>query len=1200
MIVRDVNSPSGTTVSYNAGTMVRISDGMHTSYQMVVNSGDEQGERLLDRVWLAGRVDAVSQADEEVEPVEFDGGRTRIEAWAPFPININTAPIEVLYAVMCNLARYDADDEEGFVTPQLAYRLADRIVRERSGTLKVSDEGGRRQSGPFRHAEDWGRWLERLVRSNEITRLQRDALYINSINSRSALIKFGTAPWCFRSLDVYHVESRIAVNNRVGEQIAEHALRQIVEIGTDAVHVWEVDSQAEFEERLQMGSGAKFVASYPYRVNYRNEATHHIQPAMRAFQHIQTQTYPSDSVSDPEGQEDIGDVRLEPVRLRLPGAHVVEHFDQSTYTNGWYTNHSGAWEQRVDETFQGTDDDYVQPFAMSFWWRPYSDADWTAFDCGLQRHTNRYAIFVSQGVEGQELVFRVAGATREERAAEVYVPLDRMDYEAGNWYHIHVSCVGEDPSTMQLLVDGVDIAQRRGVTRLSGALTPDDTEITVESTEGFPRVGSLQIGNEIIEYENGGGDAFGECFRGARGTTPGDWATGTTVRILGYSLPLLNDVMMGGSYNPEDLGRFSAGRIYGTYGGEEQFPDTLTLDVNGTPLVIGGFAPENENPTIKLAPMWGQDDATMLAAFGSRGIALIGCPQPNFGAAAGAAGPDGEEEPPPVGPEDGDPPTPGGEIPPDLRDPPGSDPGTDPGGDPGSEPGTDPGGDPGSDPGTDPGTDPGSEPGGPVGENPENANIGGWELVSYEKDGDSFVVTRYHASQWQPSAEPYFLMTHIITAQRDFPCFMVPISVLGSADQGVDSYLDAGANQDHENILTRYGGDGSGRVLLNSDIEGEYEVVKYDSIDRETAGGDILFVRDRDLNAIVNHFYGQSVDVAPVGGTDPDDGSDDVPPLPEDEEPPTDPGDPGDPSDPSDPPDPVDPPEPGEEPTDEGGFSGPGGGVPPGLRTPTDDNPDGGDDPADVPDSGTDPGDTPDTGGDPGTGDPGTGDPGTGDPGTGDPGTGDPGTGDPDDGGDPGTDPVEPPEPGEEPTDEGGFSGPGGSIPPNARGGGDSGADVGDDDPPETEPEPDSSGGGEGEEPEEDPDEPLGPGWFRTAGCARADRSADRLRGRGGRGRLGSRRRAGRPRDRAQPAWNARCRRHDRPRALHDPWRRRQERRLDALLPRLGGPQWLAPASHGPQRHHHDRRGRRRWCQLGACRGRRPLGFRPQRLGRAR
>ena len=100
-------------------------------------------------------------------------------------------------------------------------------------------------------------------------------------------------------------------------------------------------------------------------------------------------------------------------------------------------------------------------------------------------------------------------------------------------------------------------------------------------------------------------------------------------------------------------------------------------------------------------------------------------------------------------------------------------------------------------------------------------------------------------------------------AGAPWPCYMCPISIMGT-DSGSpgDDYFDP-ADPTHEEILKRYGGDGTARLILGLDTEHEPpqepvapECIAYDSIDRQTAAPQILFVRDRDpyLNNLRQHM----------------------------------------------------------------------------------------------------------------------------------------------------------------------------------------------------------------------------------------------------------------------------------------------------------------------------------------------------------
>jgi hypothetical protein len=436
----------------------------------------------------------------------------------------------------------------------------------------------------------------------------------------------------------------VAVHDRQGTQLAAATQREVVEIGADRSASWTLDTQAQFEMRLSMGSGAKWFASYPRGVMYvgRGSAAN-VQPPPRAPKALLHKVYPS---TDGGSGRDMGDVRLAPARVRLPGSVALEkHFDDTSWTDGWFTETRNPYVHETKDTLVDSGEDpRPRPFSLSFWWRSMSDAAWTAYDCGMSKFMNRYSIFVHDGDQGAELVFRLCAGTLEEKAAECYVPLRRINYAPGEWFHIQVSASGEDPSSMELLVDGVSVGKRRHLAYLSTGVGLDALELPVDTTDGFHLRGALQIGDEIVEYDLTSQDAFRECLRGARGTVARDWPSNTPVRMLGYSMPLTQDVMAGGSYLTQQLLKMSAVRIDNT-------TDTATVNVDfggaaPVPVPIFGVAETTTSFTAELADgstgvqaLWGQGINDVLNAFGTKGYAVIGCPSPTTRSTPGPAGP---------------------------------------------------------------------------------------------------------------------------------------------------------------------------------------------------------------------------------------------------------------------------------------------------------------------------------------------------------------------------------------------------------------------------------------------------------------------------------------------------------------------------------------------------------------------------------
>ena len=240
----------------------------------------------------------------------------------------------------------------------------------------------------------------------------------------------------------------------------------------------------------------------------------------------------------------------------------------------------------------------------------------------MERFENRYAIFVTDGLDGQELVFRVCASPLEPNGAEIYVPLKRLGYQPGDWYHIDVACRGEDPSTMRLLVDGVDVGIRRGFTYLASDIGTDEEEIQLESTEQFPERGAVRIGHEIIEYDLRGDESLSACTRGARGTLATEWLRGTPVQILGYSLPLTIDIMPGSGHIESKLRQWEAVQVVSGMDTETWTPPGST-----TSHTLMGYAPDRTEIVVDVAPMYNQgnvrDGTCLISVMPSRRRGLL-------------------------------------------------------------------------------------------------------------------------------------------------------------------------------------------------------------------------------------------------------------------------------------------------------------------------------------------------------------------------------------------------------------------------------------------------------------------------------------------------------------------------------------------------------------------------------------------------
>ena len=259
---------------------------------------------------------------------------------------------------------------------------------------------------------------------------------------------------------------------------------------------------------------------------------------------------------------------------------------------------------------RAVDDDGMQPVSASFWLKP----QWGGlsenryfFDVGEETWQNRCGLFFD--ASNQDIVFRLADNTLEQRAVEIRHPIDPSRLEDDRWYHVAVDVNHSYPGGMSLMVDGRAVGEHTYMTRLAGSLpaTGEISSVQVDNAESFPDKGALVVfgegREEIIEYDGKSGDAFTVTRRFARQPlaqwTEDDYKgkphdEGDLVVLLGYSAPLVTDLPVGGATLAADLGRWHCLRV--TF--REDYVTLAGIGGTGDGSGRGGsdFGPDGVNP----------------------------------------------------------------------------------------------------------------------------------------------------------------------------------------------------------------------------------------------------------------------------------------------------------------------------------------------------------------------------------------------------------------------------------------------------------------------------------------------------------------------------------------------------------------------------------------------------------------------------
>ncbi|MEN8151939.1 MAG: hypothetical protein ABFS86_19145, partial [Planctomycetota bacterium] len=196
---------------FGSGTIVRITGGRHVEYGMV-ESNDGVTVQLVNGLRH-----------------DYEAGKATVDALARHPVNVNTAPEEVLVACLSNLClRADPGD---VVTEKEARDLAARI-REK----------------PIERLFQFEELLARACEEGIISAADHRAIYLNALNPCDRHLAVSTAPLGFRSFDTVTVHVTAALCSKSGEELARQTFSRVVSVQPGRTAEWSLDRQTEFEE----------------------------------------------------------------------------------------------------------------------------------------------------------------------------------------------------------------------------------------------------------------------------------------------------------------------------------------------------------------------------------------------------------------------------------------------------------------------------------------------------------------------------------------------------------------------------------------------------------------------------------------------------------------------------------------------------------------------------------------------------------------------------------------------------------------------------------------------------------------------------------------------------------------------------------------------------------------------------------------
>lgn len=505
-----------------------------------------------------------------------------IEAAEPAPININTAPFEVLVANMRGLRqgqnvigmaeasavasaiRYVLRDEHTGNRPSIYRRLTDALVPPRIEDIRADQL----MWGRLRNDGELGLLLGLLVEDKIIEGWVAGAI-MGHQHDHGAPSGMVLAKWSFGSRLAVRVDGVATAYAPIGVDTARAHVREHVSIGSDAPFTWEWLDRHMLVDTHMRPAGNIF-ALYPGPSSAR-----------RAFASLRLP-----ALLDPEAAFARG-----PAEVGLSGGASFQP-PQGAGGRGFVLNAFG-FSDRFDNAHTGAT---VTAGSMSFWHQWPSGArlegrDSYIFDSGEQLGRNQMSLLwwdfgpFEGSLQSRKpgLTFRIADRTIEQAFVAVSMRPGRNDYVPGQWYHYGLNWQGTELSGIGMMVDGrarlgpksaagtssggyaeADLIVRNDngnwASRSSRLLqdvsptvgsSPTDTIEIEDQVAGFwPSRGVIKIGEEAIEYTVTTARGFAGLSRAARGTpmpdttypNGGTYPRGQRVTMFGYSSHVVHDV----------------------------------------------------------------------------------------------------------------------------------------------------------------------------------------------------------------------------------------------------------------------------------------------------------------------------------------------------------------------------------------------------------------------------------------------------------------------------------------------------------------------------------------------------------------------------------------------------------------------------------------------------------------------------------
>ena len=554
--------------SITAGSIVRIR--VQDQYEWALVVGLTRGGPR--RTTVAGPIWNVVL--HRVTKLNADEGMAVVEALQPVPINVNTAPVEVVAALLMGVRQFNQAVGTGDHRPlrvplskSKAQLIAERIVQLRGASVAVADADAVDPNvRPYECFEDLAtRVLFPLVENEKaISQQELQYVYTALLHGTQTKLDRATIPITFTSAGLVQYRVAGAVYSGIGATLAARE-RQGVALPQPSRGVDHfLTSQNDLDEATRTARSRSYWQTGPRNTTVRIDQFN--EPPDLSIAHLFSYLH-GKAARFPDRDPGSGTARLAVARApRFLGENATWSFEAGDHPEGRDVRREGAFQevigqggmpgasgggnksagpgggnapQRVLPMYMG-DAGLGVGFGCSFWMHPEQLGNQTLFDLpNRDRVPFRNRVFAT--IENNEVILRlfdVAGLDPDpgrrnptETAIQWRVPLAGNGIAAQLWTHVGIEVSSGSADGVLLFTDGALKGRPRYATHLGVELpewnvTGGTNQLTdrgksppllVEDTEGWPPEGVVEVGNELIEYVDIAGNTLITARQDSRG-----------------------------------------------------------------------------------------------------------------------------------------------------------------------------------------------------------------------------------------------------------------------------------------------------------------------------------------------------------------------------------------------------------------------------------------------------------------------------------------------------------------------------------------------------------------------------------------------------------------------------------------------------------------------------------------------------------